>query len=1565
VRAEQFRERVGRQLPRRLSPERSGDRRGDGGGHLDSTANAHNGTQSRNDDIAGKIASGQDFDGTNDYINLGTGFPAVGATFTIEGWVWFDTLGSLPVVFGRENSTNLDYRIVYDNACGPNRLRIDISYDGTEPGDAQACANAATGILQWYHFAATKSATQLTFFLNAVAGTPTATSGTVNQGGGIQTRMGIRQDGSQDLDGRLDEVRVSNVARSAGWIQTGYNNQDCPSTSTCGVAANRFVVEGTEEAVPTNYRSIGDTTTPYSTGSVTAVNGSPTVMGTGTAWRTANRGRGDTISFGGFTGTILSVDAEDQLTLVSPSTVGGSFPVYSINRKFADLASWEDCIDGGSSPCGPDPVLASGNLVTGDRREVGIVYKDKVYVDTVADGSFDVLEINGSTTDPFHTITLTADPGNRHNGIPGSGVILDLGGANTDNGILINDNYVTVEWMEVRNSTSAADGTQIGGVSGANRRVVRNCIVHDMGARGIQIHTNAVDSYDMDVYDNFLYRNGRGIVVEDALLATSSVRIMNNTVFSSVNGSGAGIGGVAPVAGTPVTVSNNISHSNAGGDFGVLGLDPASRNNLASDLTGTTHSPGGGGLDSVPLTGAGGVNFVSTTLGSEDLHLRTSAPLSAAENAGADLSCVLQRDIDGITRLTPWEIGADDVSLITAVTLQSLAASGAPGAVDLEWTTASELKNLGFHLYRASSAEGPFERITSSLIPAWAPPPRGRATATGIRASSTARPTTIGSRTSRRRVGRPFTGPSRRWRGRRAEPARVTWARVGAVESYPRLQPSAVGYREMEVRADGTVRPGWRGARLGNAKGNARARLGEPSFVGERKLLSLELYPVQYLGRRRGVRLTKRLRVRVDFTGREARESGSGNRGRRIPRRRPGGGETLAFVRTTGKGLYGVRFEALFPGRTRGLSLDALSLQRQGEAVAFHVEPPRGAFGPGSVLYFYAERGAESTSYTGEVSYELVRAAGGKRMPQVAASPRGHPLAAASLASASFETNRIYQSGLLEADDLWQWESLPGGVSKTEGFTLTGVDLSSLRSGRVVVDLQGASDVEDVVDHHVEVWLNGSFVGETVFDGMLPHRFEGEVPGSTFREGENELTLRNAGDMGAYSLVFLDRFDVEYPQTTALRGGVFAGEWNENGVAQVATAEVPAAAVDVTDPENPSWLVGLEPGPGSVRLGAQRGRRYVLASLEGVLAPRVSAPASSSLKSAANQADYVLIAPEAFLAAARPLLERRESQGLWTRAASLEEIASAFGHGEPSGEAIRAFLTHAYHEWRRPSPRYVVLLGDASHNPRNFIGTSAPAPLPALFLKTSYLVTASDPALAAVNGDDLLPDMAIGRLPAQTVEEAERLIAKVLAWEDSGQGLGGRAVLVADNPDEAGDFEANVRDIAAEFLEHRDTETILLRREGANTRARILDAFDSGASLMSYVGHGGAAVWASENVLNSWDVASLRQQSEQPVMLTLNCLNGYFVAPAFDSLAEAFLKAEGRGTAAAFTPTGLSLDGPAHELHRALMRELTRGHHERLGDAVLAAQEAYEQTGLMPELLSIYHLLGDPATRIR
>jgi len=108
------------------------------------------------------------------------------------------------------------------------------------------------------------------------------------------------------------------------------------------------------------------------------------------------------------------------------------------------------------------------------------------------------------------------------------------------------------------------------------------------------------------------------------------------------------------------------------------------------------------------------VNFVNTTIGSEDLHLRTSAPLSAAQDAGFDLSCFLRRDIDGLVRLTPWEIGADDVNLATAVTLQSFSASGAQGAVDHVRRYVGLPRRLGPTAYDPRS--GPPIRVPEQVV---------------------------------------------------------------------------------------------------------------------------------------------------------------------------------------------------------------------------------------------------------------------------------------------------------------------------------------------------------------------------------------------------------------------------------------------------------------------------------------------------------------------------------------------------------------------------------------------------------------------------------------------------------------------------------------------------------------------------------------------------------------------------------------------------------------------------------------------------------------------------------
>ncbi len=538
-------------------------------------------------------------------------------------------------------------------------------------------------------------------------------------------------------------------------------------------------------------------------------------------------------------------------------------------------------------------------------------------------------------------------------------------------------------------------------------------------------------------------------------------------------------------------------------------------------------------------------------------------------------------------------------------------------------------------------------------------------------------------------------------------------------------------------------------------------------------------------------------------------------------------------------------------------------------------------------------------------------------MAETKASPAGGA-ASASRTLARFETNRFYQPGLLDAPDPWLWEALVARTARTIGFSLSGVESLSPLGARLSVALQGASDVEEVVDHHLRASVNGVVVGELRFDGKQPASLDAELPASLLREGLNELTLENTGGAGVPSLVFLDRFSLLYPQRPTARDGRFEATWAASGTAEISGFAAPPLGVIEISGTDVRWLLGIEWTGASVRLRATAGARSLAAIAGAIPHPRVSFPAPAPW-GAATQADYIVVAPAAFLEAAGRLVARRESQGLSTLVVSLEAIGEQFGHGEASAPAIRAFLAHAFHHFAPPSPRYVLLLGGSTYDPRNFSGSARPSPLPPLVIRTSYLWTVSDPTLAAVNGDDGLPDLAIGRLPASSVEEAATLVDKLLAWEDGVGTLDGRAVLVADNPDAAGDFEANQRDIQKSFLGGRDSELVFLSALGSETRPAILDAFDTGASLMSYVGHGGAAVWASENVLNSWDTASLLPQSRQPVLLTMNCLNGYFLAPNFNSIAEAFLKAEGRGSIAGFSPSGLSLDGPAHLYHRAIV----------------------------------------------
>jgi hypothetical protein len=1016
-----------------------------------------------------------------------------------------------------------------------------------------------------------------------------------------------------------------------------------------------------------------------------------------------------------------------------------------------------------------------------------------------------------------------------------------------------------------------------------------------------------------------------------------------------------------------------------------------------------------------------------------DLHLKAAA---VAIDSGVSLASSFTNDIDGKLRPagTQWDRGAHEFGATTAVKLESFTALAGDSSVLLEWRTASELSNLGFHLYRGPSLGGPWRRLTTSLIPGLGSSPvgarysyrdsglenavtyfyrledvesTGKTTFHGpvsatpsSGAASNARET--GSfivygrpeRSGWRELSRSTSGvvlelttegftaepqedgsvrleipgfeelegdPSvpvlRPWigvlSGRRAVITRVEELSVDTIS----LRPS--GSAELEVVASqrGSVR-----FRRGPVRGSGSipglvpleaARLLQVGFQGDTKTAQLELAPLRWDGSRGKLSLAKRLRVHLSFRGRVV----EGHRERAAHRRR----EVAARLVTTQKGVHQIAYEAVVPGGRRGqeIPVDSLRLSRRGEAIAFHVEPNPLRFGPGSKLYFVSE-GPEANPYGNELVYELELGAG-RQMDRGEAAPWGENVAWYSKTT-DYEENRLYQAGLLKARDLWFWDVLLAPAAKSFPFAV-----SELAPGPSVLTvwLQGATQFAASPDHHLRLFVNGVLESELWWDGKEPRTVELPLPPGALREGENVLRLENTGDTAApYSMVMLDRFQVVFPRRLVAEGGKVEGSFSSSGTASVSGLGA-AHLLDITEGA-PRWLSGaVGSADGTFRFRAEAGRSYLAVSRNAVLSPRVQTVPAIRLRQENLAAEYLVVGPREFSTEAAPLLDHRRSQGLRVKFAALEDVFSEFGFGEPRPEAIREFLSYAYHHWQSPRLRYVLLLGDASYDFKDYLKTGVRNRVPPLMVKTSYLWTVSDPTYAAVNGDDLLPDVSIGRLPASSPGELRILVSKILAYETGGVGLGGLLVLAADNPDAAGNFPENAEEIARGVLARRPVRRLYLHQLGAAMTAEILRAFEEGPSLISYLGHGGIHLWADENVFNTSHVAGLAPQPQQPLLLTLNCLNGYFHFPYFDSLAEALLKAEGRGAIAAFSPSGLSLTAPAHRFHQLLLDALFLRGQERLGDAVLTAQREYASTGAFPELISIYHLLGDPALKLR
>ena len=323
---------------------------------------------------------------------------------------------------------------------------------------------------------------------------------------------------------------------------------------------------------------------------------------------------------------------------------------------------------------------------------------DDVVGECHADSNFTDATVNFNQKQSLSSVTLSVYVDDRHDGTAESGALWKpTTGSGHDQGIIrVAIDSFTVEWLDI--SMASLDSTNTNKaivLTGTNDDcIIRNMLIHDKfgnpgsnGPKGVHVIGAGASSDTLTIQNNIIYD-----LVETSNDSASAINVntwngtsnlYNNTIYKiTCAGSSKAVAGFAfgNKSSAVVNIKNNIVSL-----MTVVGAATLSRaytmtssgstantaNNLSDDTTHATYDAEDMGQslnDASALIGKtlAQIDFVSTVVGSEDLHIDTD---SVCREAGVDLGTTLEVniDIDGVDRDATgvtWDIGADQASTV-------------------------------------------------------------------------------------------------------------------------------------------------------------------------------------------------------------------------------------------------------------------------------------------------------------------------------------------------------------------------------------------------------------------------------------------------------------------------------------------------------------------------------------------------------------------------------------------------------------------------------------------------------------------------------------------------------------------------------------------------------------------------------------------------------------------------------------------------------------------------------------------------------------------------------------
>jgi uncharacterized repeat protein (TIGR01451 family) len=320
-------------------------------------------------------------------------------------------------------------------------------------------------------------------------------------------------------------------------------------------------------------------------------------------------------------------------------------------------------------------------------------------------------------------------------------------------------------------------------------------------------------------------------------------------------------------------------------------------------------------------------------------------------------------------------------------------------------------------------------------------------------------------------------------------------------------------------------------------------------------------------------------------------------------------------------------------------------------------------------------------------------------------------------------------------------------------------------------------------------------------------------------------------------------------------------------------------------------------------------------------------------------AEEIIVTTEDFQQSLQPLLNLRQSQSRIARVIYMDELYDEYNYGERTPFALQEFLHFAYTGWRihaedvllvgtaSVDPRNYLGFGYFDFVPTRLIETQA--------FKTAsddWLTDFDNTGFASmVTGRLPVRTAAEASLVISKIVNYEQGSSNG-AWNS-------QVLFVADQNVGANFSQAATALVPLLPSSVSNTTILADTLDQATAQQQILTALNNGSVLVDYSGHGAEQQWSFEDLFDDTAAAGLTNGNKLPVYVLMDCLNGFFHDVYAESLSTALMLAPNGGAVAVWASSGFTTQPPQAAMNQAFLSQLAANPSTPLGFVTLRAKK--------------------------